>query len=161
LYAAIHKLAAHAISCSAAVNKRPLGHELTFACGTDEQSQRRYQEDLALAGFDVLAAAVDYVADLDLHQLVGGIYSALAVTRLPPQTSGEPSPTRSAGSWTRTSISARRSTSPYWPGELCNGPHWSWSAPVVASTSRDPLLRKTIAVLAAAYPAAGQLSNPL
>ena len=60
-----------------------LGRELTFACGTDEQSQRIYQEDLALAGFDVLSAAVDYVADLDLDQLVGGIYSALAVTQLP------------------------------------------------------------------------------
>ena len=60
-----------------------LGRELTFACGTDEQSQRRYQEDLALAGLDVLAAAVDYVADLDLDQLVGGIYSALPVTQLP------------------------------------------------------------------------------
>jgi ubiquinone/menaquinone biosynthesis C-methylase UbiE len=60
-----------------------LGTKATFACGTDEQSQRRYQEDLALAGFEVLTAAVDYVADLDLDQLIGGIYSALAVTQLP------------------------------------------------------------------------------
>jgi SAM-dependent methyltransferase len=60
-----------------------LGTKLTFACGTDEQSQRRYQDDLASAGFEVLAAAVDYVAELDLDQLVGGVYSALAVSQLP------------------------------------------------------------------------------
>jgi ubiquinone/menaquinone biosynthesis C-methylase UbiE len=61
-----------------------LGSELTFACGTDEQSQRCYREDLVSAGFDVVTAAVDYTAELDLDQLVGGIYSALAVTQLPP-----------------------------------------------------------------------------
>jgi hypothetical protein len=31
----------------------------------------------------VISTAVDYVADLDLDQLVGGVYSALGVTRLP------------------------------------------------------------------------------
>jgi ubiquinone/menaquinone biosynthesis C-methylase UbiE len=55
----------------------------TAACGTDEDSQRRYREDLAAAGFDVVGTAVDYVADLDLDQLVGGVYSALGVDRLP------------------------------------------------------------------------------
>jgi SAM-dependent methyltransferase len=60
-----------------------LDTKLTFACGTDEQSQRRYQEDLASAGFEVFATAVDYVAGLDLDQLVGSVYSALPVTRLP------------------------------------------------------------------------------
>lgn len=60
-----------------------LGTSLTSACGTDDQSQQRYQEDLALAGFDVLSSAVDYVADLDLDQLVGGIYSALPANQLP------------------------------------------------------------------------------
>ena len=60
-----------------------LGTKLTFACGTDEQSQRRYADDLASAGFDVLTTTVEYVAELDLDQLVGGIYSALAVTQLP------------------------------------------------------------------------------
>jgi SAM-dependent methyltransferase len=60
-----------------------LGRKLTFACGTDERSQQRYRDDLASAGFDVLATAVDYVAELDLDQLVGGIYSALPVTQLP------------------------------------------------------------------------------
>lgn len=63
---------------------RWLETKLTFACGTDEDSQRRYREDLAAAGFQVLSTAVDYVADLDLDQLVGGVYSALGETRLPP-----------------------------------------------------------------------------
>jgi SAM-dependent methyltransferase len=61
-----------------------LDTKLTFACGTDEQSQRRYADDLAAAGYDVLSTAFDYTAELDLDQLVGGIFSALPVTRLPP-----------------------------------------------------------------------------
>jgi trans-aconitate methyltransferase len=63
--------------------ERWLGTELTFACGTDEQSQRRYQDALAMAGFDVSSTAVDYVAELNLGQLVGGVYSALPVDQLP------------------------------------------------------------------------------
>ena len=60
-----------------------LDTKLTSACGTDEQSQRRYAGDLASAGFDVLTTAVDYTAELDLAELVGSIYSALPVSRLP------------------------------------------------------------------------------
>ena len=63
--------------------ERWLGEKLTFACGTDEQSQRRYQQELELAGFDVLSAAVDYMAELSVGHIVGGIYSALPVDRLP------------------------------------------------------------------------------
>ena|SRR6516162_9775735 len=59
-----------------------LGTTLTYACGTDEQSQRRYREDLAAAGFDVVTTAVDYVASLDIDQLVGGVYSAMG-SRIP------------------------------------------------------------------------------
>jgi hypothetical protein len=50
------------------VDEAWLETKLTFACGTDEDSQRRHREDLAAAGFDVLGIAVDYVADLDLDQ---------------------------------------------------------------------------------------------
>jgi SAM-dependent methyltransferase len=64
------------------VLERWLGTTLTYACGTDEDSQRRYSEDLASAGFDVFTAAVDYVATLDLDQLVGGLYSAMG-SRIP------------------------------------------------------------------------------
>jgi SAM-dependent methyltransferase len=63
--------------------ERWLGTRLTSACGTDEQSQRRYRDDLAAAGFEVVARSFDYDAELDLDQLVGGVYSALGVTRLP------------------------------------------------------------------------------
>jgi hypothetical protein len=60
-----------------------LGTTLTYACGTDEQSQRRYREDLAAAGFEVFTTAVDYVASLDMDQLVGSVYSAMG-SRIPP-----------------------------------------------------------------------------
>lgn len=63
--------------------ERWLHTELTFPCGTDEQSQRRYQEGLAMAGFEVSSTAVDYVAELNLDQLVGGVYSALPAEQLP------------------------------------------------------------------------------
>lgn len=63
--------------------ERWLDTKVTYRCGTDEDSQRRYTEELSSAGFDVLSTAVDYDADLDLDQLVGGVYSALGVTRLP------------------------------------------------------------------------------
>ena len=59
-----------------------LDTKLTYACGTDEQSQRQYREDLAATGFEVLTTAVDYVASLDVDQLVGGLYSALG-SRIP------------------------------------------------------------------------------
>lgn len=59
-----------------------LGGKLTRACGTDEDSQRQYQEDLAAAGFEVLTTAVDYVASLDIDQLVGGLYSTIG-SRIP------------------------------------------------------------------------------
>jgi SAM-dependent methyltransferase len=59
-----------------------LGTTLTYACGTDEQSQRRYRDDLAAAGFDVVTTAVDYVASLDMDRLVGGVCSAMG-SRIP------------------------------------------------------------------------------
>jgi SAM-dependent methyltransferase len=59
-----------------------LGTTLTSACGTDEQTQRRYEGDLAAAGYDVCTAAVDYVASLDTEQLIGSIYSAMG-SRMP------------------------------------------------------------------------------
>jgi SAM-dependent methyltransferase len=63
--------------------ERWLGERLTFACGTDEQSQRRYQDALARAGFEARSAAVDYVAALSLDQIVGAVFSALPEDRLP------------------------------------------------------------------------------
>jgi SAM-dependent methyltransferase len=63
--------------------ERWLGSTVTSPCGTDEESQRRYGDALALAGYEVSTAAVDYAADLSLDQVVGGVYSAMPVGRLP------------------------------------------------------------------------------
>jgi SAM-dependent methyltransferase len=52
-------------------------------CGTDEESQLRYRDSLAAAGFDVTATSIDYTDELSLDQIVGGIYSALPASRLP------------------------------------------------------------------------------
>jgi SAM-dependent methyltransferase len=62
---------------------RWLGTRPTAACGTDQQSQQRYQHALTMAGFEVSSAAFDYAAELTFDQLVGGVYSALPVDRLP------------------------------------------------------------------------------
>jgi SAM-dependent methyltransferase len=60
-----------------------LGDKLTSACGTDEQSQRRYHEALSDAGCDVLSTSIEYVLELSLDEVVGGVLSALPVDRLP------------------------------------------------------------------------------
>jgi ubiquinone/menaquinone biosynthesis C-methylase UbiE len=59
-----------------------LGTTLTSACGTDEQSQQRYCENLATAGFEVFTTAVDYLVSLDIDQMIGSVYSAMG-SRLP------------------------------------------------------------------------------
>lgn len=60
-----------------------LGTTLSSACGTDQESQHRYQQALTLTGYGVSSAAVDYVAELSFDQLVGGVLSALPADRLP------------------------------------------------------------------------------
>jgi ubiquinone/menaquinone biosynthesis C-methylase UbiE len=62
---------------------RWLGTRPTAACGTDQESQQRYRHALTKAGFEVSGAAFDHAAELTFDQLVGGIYSALPVDRLP------------------------------------------------------------------------------
>ncbi len=57
----------------------PLAH----SCGTDEASQHRYRSSLAAAGFEVTETRVDYSDELSLEQVIGGVYSALSVDRLP------------------------------------------------------------------------------
>jgi len=61
-----------------------LGTTLTNACGTDGASQRRYHDTITAAGFEVTDASFEYTDDLDLDQLVGSLYSALPLQRLPP-----------------------------------------------------------------------------
>ncbi len=59
------------------------GATLTNTCGTDEASQQSYRDHLTAAGFDVTETSVEYTDELDLGQLVGGLYSALPVHQLP------------------------------------------------------------------------------
>jgi hypothetical protein len=61
-----------------------LGTTLTNACGTDEATQQRYRDTMTAAGFGVTEASFEYTDDLDLDHLVGSLYSALPVQRLPP-----------------------------------------------------------------------------
>lgn len=64
--------------------QRWLDTTLTSACGTDEASQQRYSDTMTAAGFDVTEASFEYADDLDLDHLVGSLYSAVPVQRLPP-----------------------------------------------------------------------------
>jgi SAM-dependent methyltransferase len=59
------------------------GGSAAAPCGTDAASRQRYRDGLAAAGYDVREATVEYRDDLDLDQLVGGVYSALGASALP------------------------------------------------------------------------------
>lgn len=63
--------------------ERWLGKSLTFPCGSDDASQRRYADSLRAAGFHVSETSVEYTAEMDLDHLIGGVYSALSVNQLP------------------------------------------------------------------------------
>jgi hypothetical protein len=60
-----------------------LGTRLTATCGTDEASQERYCGELTTAGFAVQQRQVNYVEQIDLDYMIGNVYSALSVDRLP------------------------------------------------------------------------------
>jgi SAM-dependent methyltransferase len=60
-----------------------LGTPVGNFCGSDPATQDRYRESLVAAGFEVGQAGLDYTDDLDLDRVVGAVYSALAVDRLP------------------------------------------------------------------------------
>jgi trans-aconitate methyltransferase len=57
---------------------------LTSACGTDKDSQQQYRDTLTAAGLKVTESSIEYTGDLDLAHLIGSIYSAIPVHRLPP-----------------------------------------------------------------------------
>jgi trans-aconitate methyltransferase len=61
-----------------------LGTSPTGTCGTDDASQQRYRDTMTEAGLDVTETRYDYTSELDLHHLIGGVYSALPAQRLPP-----------------------------------------------------------------------------
>ncbi len=60
-----------------------LGKPAGATCGTDGESQARYRESLAAAGFRVEAHGFDHTGALDVESIVGGVLSALPVDRLP------------------------------------------------------------------------------
>jgi ubiquinone/menaquinone biosynthesis C-methylase UbiE len=63
-----------------------LGTRLESCCGTDPQSRQRYREALQAAGFTGLhEESVDYVSELGLEEVVGGLYSAMGHMLPPPQ----------------------------------------------------------------------------
>ena len=61
-----------------------LGSRPTSTCGTDDASQLRYRDTMTEAGLDVTETRYEYTDELDLDHVVGGVYSALPVQRLPP-----------------------------------------------------------------------------
>lgn len=61
-----------------------LGSSSGATCGTDDASRQRYAQALADAGFEVTEASHEYSADLDLDQVIGSLYSAIPVQKLPP-----------------------------------------------------------------------------
>jgi SAM-dependent methyltransferase len=67
-----------------AVLERWTGRPPTDPCGTDEASQRRYRESLVAAGFTTRVRAVEYTAEMDLDDVVGGVFSAFSADKLPP-----------------------------------------------------------------------------
>jgi SAM-dependent methyltransferase len=56
---------------------------LVGRCGTDEATHQRYRESLSRNGFDVAEIMIEYTDDLDFDHLLGGVYSACPVDRLP------------------------------------------------------------------------------
>ena len=61
------------------------GRRPSQTCGTDAASQQRYRDCLREAGYHVAEATHDYSDEISLDQLVGGVYSALALGQLPPR----------------------------------------------------------------------------
>jgi len=61
-----------------------LGRQLTTSCQTDEDGRRLNQQALSSAGYRVVASSVDYVAELTVDDIVGGVFSAMSAEQLPP-----------------------------------------------------------------------------
>jgi SAM-dependent methyltransferase len=60
-----------------------LGTPVGSYCGSDEATQRRYRDSLVAAGFRVELVPVDYTEELAADRIVGAVYSAIAVAKLP------------------------------------------------------------------------------
>jgi SAM-dependent methyltransferase len=62
-----------------------LDMELTFACGTDQESRQMYREALERAGFETVDAEATHTDTLDMDQLTGTVYSVMSADQLPPK----------------------------------------------------------------------------
>jgi ubiquinone/menaquinone biosynthesis C-methylase UbiE len=60
-----------------------LGTPLTRTCGTDAASRLRYANALRAAGLAVREHHLEYVDELDVAHIVGGVFSALSPDQLP------------------------------------------------------------------------------
>ncbi|HWO61214.1 MAG TPA: class I SAM-dependent methyltransferase [Umezawaea sp.] len=60
-----------------------MGTKVSATCGTAEDDQERYREALTAAGYEVTSTVVEYTDELDLEHVIGGVYSALPLDRLP------------------------------------------------------------------------------
>ena len=64
--------------------ERHYGRELEATCGTGAEDRHRYAQALRAAGFeDVREIVIEYRDELSLDQIIGGVFSAMAVDELP------------------------------------------------------------------------------
>jgi len=54
------------------------GRDVGWACGTDEEARTRYRDALAVAGYTTGEVRVEYDAQLDIEEIVGGVLSAMS-----------------------------------------------------------------------------------
>jgi SAM-dependent methyltransferase len=55
------------------------GHDAGWACGTDEEARGGYRDAMASAGYSTDEVRIEYDAELDIEQIVGGLLSAMSV----------------------------------------------------------------------------------
>ncbi|MEU6076933.1 class I SAM-dependent methyltransferase [Micromonospora sp. NPDC047074] len=60
-----------------------LGQPVTGTCQTDDAGRRRNRDALAAAGYRVTESSVAYAAPLTVHDMVGGVFSAMSPDLLP------------------------------------------------------------------------------
>jgi SAM-dependent methyltransferase len=63
--------------------ERWTGRRPTGSCQTDDEGRRLNRQALTSAGYRVVESSVDYVADLTVDELVGGIFSAISADQMP------------------------------------------------------------------------------
>jgi trans-aconitate methyltransferase len=57
--------------------------KISYACGTDQESQQRYEQALTRAGYQVARQHVEYTATLTIEEIAGNVFSATSENQLP------------------------------------------------------------------------------